>query len=218
MQSDRPRKVNRLTSEALIELTNGTKAASDSEKTQHYHCNHLVMPEHKNRTRAPLKPLNAASLALSVGGLGFLRPAPGTWGSMPPPLLAGLMLLAGSSISTITWTIAGVFVVSCALCVVLGNYGEQRFGRKDAAEVVVDETAGVCPPVIAALVFGGSDHFTLIGLLAAAFIAFRALDIFKPWPANRLEDLPHGWGVLMDDVAAGIYAAMPVSLLAFMIG
>jgi phosphatidylglycerophosphatase A len=50
-------------------------------------------------------------------------------------------------------------------------------------------------------------------VIAAAFIAFRIFDIVKPWPARRLEDVPGGWGVMADDVMAGIYANLAVRIL-----
>lgn len=115
-----------------------------------------------------------------------------------------------------------VLVLSCAVCVVLGRYAEARFGRKDAAEVVIDETAGVTlglmlwPAGFVAscalpgewtMEAAGGPFLRALVAVGAAFVLFRVSDIFKPWPARRLEDLPHGWGVLMDDVMAGVYAA-----------
>ncbi|MEO1130574.1 MAG: hypothetical protein AAFX05_12835, partial [Planctomycetota bacterium] len=63
------------------------------------------MSEHKNRHRAPIQPLNAPTLGLSVLGLGFLRPAPGTWGSMPPAAIVWLMLLLGTSSAILSTTL-----------------------------------------------------------------------------------------------------------------
>ena len=100
------------------------------------------MAEHKNKSRAPIRPLNVATLGISVGGLGFLRPAPGTWGSVPPCGVAALMVLAGSEVLWIHVALGVVLVGASAACVVWGRYAEERFGRKDAAEVVADETAG----------------------------------------------------------------------------
>lgn len=167
---------------------------------------------HKNKHRAALKPLNGPTLALSTGGLGFLRPAPGTWGSMPPPAIVFVMLLAGASPNAITITLLAVLILSSAACVVFGRYAEERFGLKDAPEVVADETAGVCLPLLlwptlptgfveAALYCGG------------AFVLFRLSDIIKPWPARQLEKLPHGWGVLIDDLMAGVYAMVAMQVI-----
>ena len=50
--------------------------------------------------------------------------------------------------------------------------------------------------------------------LGVAFLAFRATDVLKPWPCRRLERLPGGWGIMLDDVGAGIWSALVVQLLA----
>ncbi|MDJ0657785.1 MAG: phosphatidylglycerophosphatase A [Xanthomonadales bacterium] len=147
-----------------------------------------------------------ATLALTVGGLGFLRPAPGTWGSLPPPLLIALMAVLGAdTIWQLTTGVILMLLFSFA-CVYFGAEGERRFGRKDASEVVADETAGVCLPVLAAVWLVPTEHY-YVGLLSS-FLLFRLFDITKPWPARRLEKLPLGWGVLLDDLAAGVYAAL----------
>ncbi len=49
--------------------------------------------------------------------------------------------------------------------------------------------------------------------MLAAFLFFRLFDILKPWPARRLEKLPGGWGIMLDDVAAGVYALLVVQVL-----
>lgn len=185
--------------------------------------------EHKNRQRAPLHPLDAPTLGLSVFGLGFLRPAPGTWGSLPPVALAMVLhFLAPALVVLIALLV--VLVLSCVVCVVWGRYGEARFGRKDAAEVVIDETAGQCFPLLVLGAFAMLPASSpvvheswVLGMLgspvgfvvlaALSFVLFRGFDILKPWPARGLESLPHGWGVLLDDVMAGIYAAIVLSIV-----
>lgn len=182
---------------------------------------------HKNKARAPLRPFDGPTAALSVLGLGFLRPAPGTWGSMPPCALVGLALIGGASYWAIQGMVLTVLFASCALCVRFGVYGERRFGRKDAAEVVIDETAGVCFPLLlwpASFVASCvPTDWTMDGVwpalvragvaVGAAFVLFRVFDILKPWPARRLESLPHGWGVLADDLMAGVYAGVAMQIV-----
>lgn len=172
----------------------------------------------KNLSRAPLRPVNLPTLALTTLGLGFLRPAPGTWGSMPPAALACALVLAGVSPTARDAMLGVVLVVSCLACVVFGRYAETRFGRKDAAEVVVDETAGQCLPLMLlplerVLAQTGDAGWlvrslTVAALCGFAFVLFRIFDIVKPWPAKRAEALPHGWGTLADDLIAGLYAAL----------
>ena len=146
-----------------------------------------------------------------MGGLGFLRPAPGTWGSMPHPAIAAILLLVGVG-DAVTASVLSVIMLAASLaCVVWGRYAEERFGLKDAAEVVADETAGVAPATILAMLM---TEGLLSGLaaLAGAFLLFRVFDILKPWPARQLEALPAGWGVLIDDLVAGVYAAIVLGI------
>lgn len=172
----------------------------------------------KNKHRAPLAPFDLPTASLSVLGLGFLRPAPGTWGSLPTPALVAVLLLAGAPWWSVTLASAILLVLSCVACVVFGRYAEERFGRKDAAEVVCDETAGVSlallfvPASVAAKCDLSTqpfvDAFFWTGLVTGgAFVLFRVSDILKPQPARALEKLPHGWGVLLDDLVAGMYSA-----------
>jgi phosphatidylglycerophosphatase A len=74
----------------------------------------------------------------------------------------------------------------------------QRLGRKDPGAAVVDEIVGMW----LSLLFLPFTPATAI----AGFVLFRVLDVFKPWPARQLESLPGGWGIMTDDVMAGIYA------------
>ncbi|CAG0989500.1 phosphatidylglycerophosphatase A [Phycisphaerales bacterium] len=154
-------------------------------------------------------------LLISTFGLGYLRPASGTWGSLPPVVLALAMEAAGLGPGThpvvFNAVLAAVLVIFSAACVVQGDAAEARWG-KDPSNVVADETAGQCIPLMflpaGAVVSLELSLFTL----ALAFIAFRVLDILKPWPANRLQDIPGGWGILLDDLVAGVYAMVIVQV------
>ena len=82
-------------------------------------------------------------------------------------------------------------------------------GKNDPGEVVADEFAGQAITFLAlgSLSVPQSWLAALVG-----FLLFRLLDILKPWPACRLEKLPKGWGILADDLAAGIYAAIALQV------
>ena len=71
-------------------------------------------------------------------------------------------------------------------------------GKSDPSEVVIDEVVGIW--IALAGISTGNLH------LAAAFLFFRLFDIWKPGPINRLQALPGGWGIMLDDVAAGLLA------------
>ncbi len=145
---------------------------------------------------------------VSMFGLGLLRPAPGTWGSLPPCVLAALLAWLGMSATTIDLSLAAVLAAACIGCIALGGWAERARGDKDPSVVVIDETAGMA----LALLFvpldplqRGSLPVALV-IIGAAFVLFRLLDIVKPPPANVIQQFPRGWGILSDDLVAGLYA------------
>lgn len=156
-------------------------------------------------------------LALTAGGLGLLRPASGTWGSTPPPALYGLLILAGAGIDAARIAVLALGILACVACVALTKWGEQRWGRKDAGQIVADEVAGQTIPLLVlpavAEPTSPDGFFRLVVLLGAAFLLFRFFDIAKIQPANAAQKLPQGWGVLIDDLVAGVYAAVTLLVL-----
>jgi len=147
----------------------------------------------------------AAATAL---GLGLLPLAPGTWASAAAALIyAGMARLAAH-----VWLEAAA--VAAALACVCGGvalwpWARRRYGSEDPRQFVLDEVAGqwlACGLGIrlAALTLGPGGVGLLWGM---PFVAFRVFDIWKPPPLRRLERLGGGWGVMLDDVGAGIYAA-----------
>lgn len=163
---------------------------------------------------------------MTSGGLGYMRPAPGTWGSLPPAGIVFLMLVLGAPAWTINATLIVVLVISCAICVRFGEWAEGHFGKKDASPIVIDETAGQCLSLMAwpaAFIeecravngAGAADwNAAFRGAVAVggAFVLFRIFDIIKPPPARGLQRLHAGWGVLIDDLFAGAYAAAVVQV------
>ena len=89
------------------------------------------------------------------------------------------------------------------LCVGLGRWATEYYGRKDPGSCVLDEGAGICLTALCLPIYPGWRE---CWALLAVFVAFRLFDITKLPPAKRLERLPHGWGILMDDLAAAVYA------------
>jgi len=139
-------------------------------------------------------------------GAGLGKPGPGTWGSVatlllwaavawglhPAPLTLFLVLLAGIALTLLFGIPASTIVA-------------RESGLDDPSFVVVDEAAG--------------QWIALIGCRAdwrhalLALVLFRLFDITKPYPIRQLERLPEGWGIVCDDVAAGLYALGVASLL-----
>jgi len=139
-------------------------------------------------------------------GAGFGKPAPGTWGSV-----AAVVLWAGYAwaLHPAPHTLLAVLLIGIALTLVLGvpaaTIAARESGRHDPGFVVIDEVAGQW----IALLFSPVDwRHALIAL-----VLFRLFDITKPFPARQLESLPQGWGIVFDDVAAGLYALGVASLV-----
>jgi phosphatidylglycerophosphatase A len=148
--------------------------------------------------------LTAPVLVASVGGVGFVPFAPGTFGSIPGVVLAIALRHFGP------WWAEGVAVVVLfAAGVWAATAAEEHFGRIDPGPVVIDEVVGM---LITTLFLPLSWAGWLV-----AFLVFRACDVVKPFPAGRAERLPGGFGVMCDDVLAGVwgYAIMRGLLWAF---
>lgn len=167
-----------------------------------------------------MSPHSARGLRLiTVFGLGIMRPASGTWGSMPPVLIAGALIALGfapgtSTTSTLVYhaVLALLFVTFAGACVVQGDRAEARFGH-DPSEVVADEVAGQCIALLALPAAALATPIKTALTLATSFLAFRVLDIVKPWPARQLQRVPSGWGILLDDLFAGLYALAVVQIV-----
>ncbi len=144
-------------------------------------------------------------------GAGLVKPGPGTWGSAAAALL---WLGAAHVFHPGPWSLAWGTLAAALLALLIGvpaaTRVEQESGREDPGHVVIDEACGQW----IALIHARAD----LPHLLAAFLFFRLFDIVKPWPARQLENLPAGWGIMLDDVAAGVYALLLVQALSKWIG
>jgi phosphatidylglycerophosphatase A len=146
------------------------------------------------------RPLLFLAIA-TVFGLGYVPVAPGTVGSAVGLLL--WMVLPGSAIVQ-----ASVILSLLVLGSIAGNAAEHHFGRTDPRQVIIDEVMGMLITLF----------LNPVGLKGAfaGFLFFRATDVIKPYPANRLERLPGGVGVMADDFMAAVYANLALrAALAF---
>jgi phosphatidylglycerophosphatase A len=141
-------------------------------------------------------------------GAGLGKPGPGTWGSVAATLIwtATALLLHPSPQWLLGFTIAGI-AVSIALGVPAATIAARESGCKDPGFVVIDEVAGVWITLLGAVYHPDWKHILL------ALLLFRVFDITKPFPVRQLEKLPEGWGIVFDDVAAGLYAWAVLLLL-----
>lgn len=149
---------------------------------------------------------------VSTFGLGFMRPASGTWGSLPPPAMLFGMILLGAPVWAQNAALLGVLAFSSACCLALGGWAERHFGKKDSGHIVADETAGQCLPLLLLPAAATATPARAMLTLGAAFVLFRVMDIIKPPPARGLQRLHGGVGVLIDDLFAGVYAAIIVQV------
>ena len=142
-------------------------------------------------------------LITSCFGLGFLPIAPGSWGSLPPVALFLLFKFYQVPVLTTAIVMVVLMLVSSVLCVLFTPSIQKLTGKTDPGEVVIDEFAGQC--VVFAILAGQSNIWVTA---IAGFLLFRFFDILKPPPIRKLEKLPAGWGVLLDDLLAGVYAGI----------
>jgi phosphatidylglycerophosphatase A len=139
-------------------------------------------------------------------GAGLGKPGPGTWGSVAAVLLwAAFARLAHPAPGALLAALAIGIILAIALGVPAATIAAREAGREDPGFVVVDEVAGQW----IALLWSPCDWRHAL----TALLLFRVFDIVKPFPARQLENLPEGWGIVFDDVAAGLYALGVASAL-----
>jgi phosphatidylglycerophosphatase A len=163
-------------------------------------------PQPRNTPKQKRKITKWAWAIATFFGVGLGKPGPGTWASVvtlliwtdyawavhPTPHALLIALLA---------FVAGAIALGVPAATIVAR----ESGSKDPQCVVIDEVAGQAM----ALLFSPFDWRHA----AIALILFRLFDITKPFPVRRLENLPEGWGIVFDDVAAGLYALGVASLL-----
>ena len=139
-------------------------------------------------------------------GAGLGKPGPGTWGSVAAVLVwAGVAWAFQPSPQTLLVLLLAGIVLSVVLGVPAATIAARESGLEDPGFVVVDEVAGQWIALL-------GSHARWQDALLALFL-FRLFDITKPFGIRRLEQLPEGWGIIFDDVAAGLYALGVMGLL-----
>lgn len=164
-----------------------------------------------------MKPF-AKRMAVTVGGLGLLPIAPGTWGSLLPLFIVlgcghfqcNPALIIGILIALII--VSSIVTVSCA------PWYTEHFGQRDPKQVVSDEVAGQSIALLgmAWLIPPLDSPYIWIGFALLAFALFRLFDIWKPWLIDKSQHFKAGYGVLMDDILAGLFSGALV-LIAIML-
>ena len=140
-------------------------------------------------------------LIATAFGTGYAPGAPGTFGAAVGLVWHFATRHLSPSVQLAS-LVALVFVGTWA-----AGVAARHAGRDDPGHVVVDEVAGQAI-TLALLPVGAFGA-------VAGFILFRVFDIFKPWPVRQFEQLPGGWGIMADDVMAGVYGWVTLRLLMF---
>jgi phosphatidylglycerophosphatase A len=162
------------------------------------------LEEYAHTDKHRLKTTDYLALAIATCGVGYLPLAPGTFGS-----LVGVgIFLALTRVNIFLLPVAILFFTFAGIWA--GTRTEELSGRKDPGKIVVDEVAGQLIALFP-LVFVKWSMITVM----VSFILFRFFDIVKPYPANRLQELKGGAGVMFDDLVAGAYAAIIVGVLVY---
>ena len=180
------------------------------------------MSEPTKQKNTPRTATDKLTLFVAQGfGIGRIPKAPGTWGSVLGLAWFALLLwLAGHLL-----VVAGVLMLASIIASVWNcDAAERILGKKDPGSVVIDEIVAVpfcflgwvfhltlrlgeLPSVD--LFFGPSTWYIAFGV----FLAFRFFDITKPWPVKQSQNLPNGWGVVLDDLLAAVYVNLVILLV-----
>jgi phosphatidylglycerophosphatase A len=130
---------------------------------------------------------------------GYVPKGPGTAGSI------AALLIAWPFRHQPPWFFAALALAVLAPAIWAAGSTALQVGKKDPQIVVIDEVVGQW------IALAGATAYSPAAWIAA-FVLFRAFDIWKPWPVRQLERLPGGTGIVMDDVMAGVYAALVLYL------
>ncbi|UCH64328.1 MAG: phosphatidylglycerophosphatase A [Fidelibacterota bacterium] len=148
--------------------------------------------------------MNTLTTIIGTFGLtGYLKPAPGTWGSLAAALVWWFVIPSYLAIQ----------LLFLALAAVAGTWAagvmEQRSEQHDPSIVVIDEAAGMWCALLGAR--------QVWWYFLAAFLIFRLLDVLKPGPIHRIQNIPGGWGIMLDDLAAGAVTLVVMSAVRMLI-
>jgi phosphatidylglycerophosphatase A len=135
-------------------------------------------------------------------GSGLAPFAPGTMGTLVGVVICLLCL-------PLPWPMRLLIVIALsALSIYVSGRAEKIYQKKDDQRIVIDEIIGLQITMLPVAI-------NVLNLFAG-FVLFRIFDILKPFPIGNLQRLPGGWGVVIDDVAAGIYAGLVLWLLVYL--
>ena len=157
--------------------------------------------------------MNLKQVVVTGFGLGHAPFASGTFGSAGAIAIAlpvwAVLVAAGPVWLNVAWIV--LTLAASAGCVWGGPWACEYYAGRcrkegDPGQVVIDEFAGQWLSLIAMPFVGHDQWMRVLAIFAMQFFLFRVFDVIKPPPGRRLEKLHGGWGILLDDLAAGVYA------------
>jgi phosphatidylglycerophosphatase A len=172
--------------------------------------------------RDPSSLKDYVALALTTFGVGYLPLAPGTWGSAVgvgiylsmdyiDRVVGAIICPKCESLQFVDAWVQSINAIGMILLCLIGVWAAGRstelFGNSDPSQAVVDEVQGQLITFLF-IPFTYSWKYVLAG-----FLLFRLFDIWKPYPIDDLQDLPAGIGVCADDIVAGVYAGVCLSII-----
>ncbi len=154
-----------------------------------------------------IKKIEPYKLFLSAFGMGFMPFAPGTWGSLWTALIAFAVAFIFKSTLIVALTLVLLFIYGFWATIYFGDKGIENYGD-DPGMIVSDEVSGQAITLFWLLSWDQMPASHIIYYFAAGFFLFRVFDIIKIWPASYFDRQKSKWGVLFDDIAAGVYAGV----------
>jgi len=150
--------------------------------------------------------MKSVARLISTGcGIGYFPLAPGTMGALAALIIYWIAPQPGNAsffLIIIALMLVGIYSASITERELIARLGAER--GTDPKIVIIDEIIGM---LVALIAIPKTTKFLIL-----AFILFRIFDIVKPFPARRIEKLPAGWGIVFDDVIAGIYANLLIQI------
>ncbi len=149
---------------------------------------------------------------LTLFGIGYIKTASGTFASFFTCFFYYFLILFNVNLCLP----AILFVFTIPTSIIIINNNLILFSEIDAREIVIDEYIGQSIPIISAYYFFlffhdfnmNDDKWFLIKFMFIAFFSFRVFDILKPFPINLIDKIKNGYGVVMDDILAGVYSTI----------
>ena len=156
---------------------------------------------------------NFTILLLARGlGTGLAPKAPGTVGSLLGPVLVWGLLWLHLTLPVYLVVSLLIFLLGVYLC----DRGSQLLGKDDPGEIVFDEIGAFT--IVMLPVFHRPLPADFLWISLIAFLWFRLFDIWKPWPVRYFDRIYGGWGIMMDDYVAAVYAAICLYVTLFFFG